>query len=188
MANQNLYSFSISDFALQREWIVARPTNPDNNEKKLYIGKLGDDSNGCNPLITEIGNLLSHFDDDTESSNKLYAATEYNYYIFFAKFGQYKGEDKSQLEKINQLEKKLTKLIQSKLKGKVDYKLLNSNIGKQHIQVGEKAKRRKKITKEEIKILGQLANVAVRKVIRNIKGEKIPHDIKSRTLLKEYYE
>ena len=170
MTRKKIYSFSIEGFTTQREWsvyvVVAIPTNPENNERKLYVGKVGDNSNGCNPIITRIGNHLSHYDDHSQLRNKLDLTTEYDYHIYFVTFGQYIGKDKSQLDKINQLERELNKIIQSKLADKDDCILLNSYSGKYHIKQAEREKRSKLLTDEDIKTLGKLANQAVRKAIR----------------------
>jgi hypothetical protein len=165
MKKEIFYDFYIPGFSTQREWsvyiAVLIHVDPKIKEKKIYVGKVGDNSNGCNPIITRIGNHLSLYADHSQLRNKISDTTDYNYHVYFATFGLYTGKNKDKLDKVNQLERELNVLIQSKIKNKLDYVMLNPFFGKYYIKPAEREKRRKLLTGNDKAILEKLADNAM---------------------------
>jgi hypothetical protein len=132
-AGNNLQSMGIFDFEIpahttRREWAVyvIVALHKTNHKKRFYVGKVGDNRDGCNPIISRIGNHFSHNKIHSQLRNKLNNTTDYNYNIFYATFGEYNSK-KEQFDKdrINELERQLNKQIQKKLSDKMNAELLN---------------------------------------------------------------
>jgi len=113
-----VFEFDIPAHATRREWavyvIVASQKNT--NRKLLYVGKVGDNRDGCNPIISRIGNHFSHNKVHSQMRNKISETTLFDYKVFYATFGQYiiatQNTDKA---KVNELERQLNRYIQQNL-------------------------------------------------------------------------
>ncbi len=149
-----IFNFKIYGHTTKQEWavyvIVARPNN---NSKPtiFYVGKVGDNRDGCNPIISRIGNHFSHNKIHSQLRNKLDDTTAYNYEIFYSTFGQYITK-RQQLDKnrINELERELNRQIQLNLLDRQDVKLLNPYKGKSVNKI-KRQERNKLLTEDEKK-------------------------------------
>ena len=156
---KKIYSFSISGDTKQREWsifiVVAVPTDISNRERKLYAGKISDNSDESNLIINSIGEYI-------QFKNKTADRTEYNYHIFFSTLEESDIGDKIKADKINQLEVELKKLMQERLESDKDYELLNPFVDDIDISPTEREKRDNLLSKKDINALEKLFNRAMR--------------------------
>lgn len=113
-----IFEFEIPAHTTRREWavyvIVARQKTT--NKKIFYVGKVGDNRDGCNPIISRIGNHFSHNKIHSQMRNKISETTLFDYKVFYATFGRYniktQNTDKA---KVNELERQLNRYIQQNL-------------------------------------------------------------------------
>jgi hypothetical protein len=159
-----IFEFEIPSHTTRREWAVYIITAMHNKVKEkvfFYVGKVGDNRLGCNPIISRIGNHFSHSNIHSQMRNKLKELTEYNdpseynYKIFYATFGEY-NTDNHILDKnrINEIERQLNIKIQEK-QGNKNF-LLNPYRG---IGVSQKMKEERNdlLNGEEKKVIEMLA-------------------------------
>jgi hypothetical protein len=85
------------------------------NKTYLYVGKTGDNRDGCNPIISRIGNHFSYNKIHSQLRNKIDNHNDYEYSLFFENFFAYNEEDKEgnqhNLELINEMERWLNEKI-----------------------------------------------------------------------------
>jgi len=81
---------------------------------KLYIGKTGDNREGCNPVISRAGNHLSFNLLHAQSRNHLGDPEHYDFDFFFTSFGPYVQPSRSRrgIDLVNQMERRLNFLAQ----------------------------------------------------------------------------
>lgn len=79
----NIFEFEIPGHTTRREWAVyvVIATSKNENEKIFYVGKVGNNRAGCNPIISRIGNHFSHNKIHSQIRNKIAKTTEYNYRV-----------------------------------------------------------------------------------------------------------
>ena len=97
---------------------------------KLYVGKTGDNRDGCNPVISRAGNHFSFNIIHSQMRNKLPGRpNEYDFDFFYTTFGKYMDPKESRrgIDVINEMERRLNLLIQQRLGGGC---LLNRYVGK----------------------------------------------------------
>jgi hypothetical protein len=158
-------SFKIPGESTKRQWAVYLfiATPKDKNEIiKLYVGKVGDNRDGCNPVISRIGNHFSYNKIHSQIRNKIEKTDEYDYEYFYCHFGEYEDNAEIRLEskqKINELERELNRKIQKQIFGNLNYILLNPYGGK---YVSKTKKLSRNILNEtEINILDKLIEKAL---------------------------
>lgn len=87
-----IHRLHIPGVATQRKYavyvIVARHRTQ--NKTRFYIGKTGDNREGCNPIISRAGNHLSFNPIHSQSRNRLRKPEDYDFDFFFTYFGDYK--------------------------------------------------------------------------------------------------
>ncbi|MBS1493949.1 MAG: hypothetical protein JST55_10580 [Bacteroidetes bacterium] len=118
MARLKIHEFELPGYVTNREWgvyiVVAK--NSTNKKKNMYVGKLGDNNAGCNTIITRIGNHFSHNKVHSQVRNKINDVHKFDYKIFYITFGKYNVDFHSlDRAKINEAERRLNKIVQSKL-------------------------------------------------------------------------
>ena len=157
-----LGSFKIPGHATKRKWAVyifkAVPHNS-SETIKLYVGKVGDNRAGCNPVISRVGNHFSHNKIHSQIRNKIQIPEEYDYEYFYCHFGEYDEDcpDRSETrEKVNELERELNRQVQKKIGSLEKIELLNPLKGTGYISEMEKEKREQLLSIEEKKILQNL--------------------------------
>lgn len=154
-----IFEFEIPAHTTRREWavyvIVAHHKNT--NYKILYVGKVGDNRDGCNPIISRIGNHFSHNKIHSQIRNKISETTLFDYKVFYATFGQYNNQiQKIDKAKVNELERQLNRNIQSNLETVDNVEFLNPYKG---VGVSKKKEneRQQLLTENERKKLKVLA-------------------------------
>lgn len=157
-----IFEFEIPAHTTRREWavyiIVARHKNT--NYKLLYVGKVGDNRDGCNPIISRIGNHFSHNKIHSQMRNKISETTLFDYKVYYATFGQYNSQNqKTDKAKVNELERQLNRCIQRNLEKVANVEFLNPYKG---VGVSKKKEneRQQLLTENERKKLKGLADRA----------------------------
>lgn len=123
-----IFEFEIPAHTTRREWavyvIVAQHMIFKN--KIFYVGKVGDNRDGCNPIISRIGNHFSHNKIHSQMRNKISETTLFDYKVFYTTFGQYNIETQNaDKAKVNELERQLNRYIQQNLLTVDNTELLN---------------------------------------------------------------
>lgn len=105
-----------------------------------YVGKTGDNREGCNPVISRLGNHFSFNKIHSQMRNKLPDDPDgYDFEIFFTSFGEYKDPSLSRagVELINEMERELNRRCQENLK----VKILNPHKGSGFLNSVERKRR-----------------------------------------------
>lgn len=124
-------SFKIPGHATKRKWAVYifKAVPQDKTEKtKLYVGKVGDNREGCNPVISRVGNHFSHNKIHSQIRNKIEIPELYDYEYFYCHFDEYIEGCDSRTEtrkKVNELERELNRQVQEKTDDLEKFELLN---------------------------------------------------------------
>ena len=106
----------MSSQALKREFLVYVVVATDGKTFDLYVGKTGDNREGCNPLISRCGNHFSYNKVHSQIRNKLDDHEEKEYTYIFNHFGAYiedSEERKPLIDMINEMERFLNEEIAS---------------------------------------------------------------------------
>jgi hypothetical protein len=108
--------FSIPGEAVRREFavyiMVAKPKG--DGAAKLYVGKTGDNREGCNPVISRAGNHFSFNVLHSQVRNKLVRPEKYDFEFFYTGFGTY-GKLSDGKAVVNEMERRLNTLAQEAL-------------------------------------------------------------------------
>lgn len=158
-------SFKISGHSTKREWAVylfiATPIN-ENGLKKIYVGKVGDNRDGCNPVISRVGNHFSHNKIHSQIRNRIGKTEDYNYEYFYCHFGEYELNQESRIksrQKTNELERELNRIVQKKIDTN-NYELLNPYKGN-HVSKSKRIERSELINETEKNLLKRLCENAL---------------------------
>ena len=153
-----LYEFEIPGHVTRQEWVVyVIIVVNETKERLFYIGKTGDNRVGCNPIISRIGNHLSHNKIHSQIRNKIKDPTKANFRIAYSTFGKYeKKNHETGRIKINQLERELNKLMQAKTAGIKNCSVLNPYKGS-GVSKATEIKRQELLNASDRMVLEQLA-------------------------------
>jgi hypothetical protein len=158
-------SLKITGDSTKREWavylFVATPSDKNENVK-LYVGKVGDNRDGCNPVISRIGNHFSYNKIHSQIRNKIEKPEDYEYEYFYCHFGEYEENIEERFlskQRINELERELNRKIQSKIIIYSNCKLLNPFTGK-YVSKAKKESRNI-LNEKELDILNELVEKAL---------------------------
>lgn len=162
-----LGSFKIPGHATKRKWAVyifkAVPHNS-SATTKLYVGKVGDNRAGCNPVISRVGNHFSHNKIHSQIRNKIQTPEEYDYEYYYCHFDEYDEDcpERSETrEKVNELERELNRQIQERIGSLEKIQLLNPLKGTGYISKMEKEKREELLLPAEVGMLEQLVKETI---------------------------
>lgn len=168
-------NFKIPGHSTKRQWavylFVATPKNK-TELIKIYVGKVGDNRDGCNPVISRVGNHFSHNKIHSQIRNKIENTEEYDYEYFYCHFGEYEDNSEMRIEsrnKINELERELNRITQNKISTNSKYELLNPYVGK-YVSKAEKKQRTDLLELKERKLLDELAEKALLPINRTVSG------------------
>ena len=161
----NVFHFHIPGEAAQREYAVylIAARHRISNCLRFYVGKTGDNREGCNPIISRAGNHLSFNPIHSQSRNHLGSPEEYDFEFFFTTFGPYvpPSESRAGIELVNEMERQLNLLAQKELGEIVNPLKLTGYVSK-----AERNKRSLFVTNERTTQLQQLLS-AVKEFLRS---------------------
>lgn len=120
-----IYQFNIPGHSTRREWAVyvIVASNDIDKRKFLYVGKVGDNNSGCNPMISRIGNHFSYNKIHSQIRNKIgEITTDFDYQVHYTTFGQYDiNTHQTGRLKINEVERRLNMFIQDNLNENIEF-------------------------------------------------------------------
>jgi hypothetical protein len=152
------HKFQLNNASLKREFAVYVVVIKSKKDTKLYVGKTGDNREGCNPIISRCGNHFSYNNIHSQIRNKIKDHEKWDYTYVFDHFGLYsnkRSENKKLVDEINEMERWLNSEIQLLSKSIMNCKVINPHKGKSRINKDEKENRISFHTKEnELKIHG----------------------------------
>jgi hypothetical protein len=139
------YDFTLHRESVKRKFAVYVVIAKSKKDTKLYVGKTGDNNDGCNPVISRCGNHFSYNAIHSQVRNKLDDHEDREYTYVFEHFDDY-HENKSArqvcIDRINEMERWLNVEIQTLLRAKPNVALLNPYRGAGHIPTSEINKRK----------------------------------------------
>ncbi|WP_395598915.1 hypothetical protein AB4P95_10200 [Pseudomonas sp. A1437] len=136
--------FKLHRESLKRKYSVYVVVAKGEKDIQLYVGKVGDNRDGCNPLISRCGNHFSYNQIHSQVRNKIIDHEDRDYTYVFEPIDDYPAGKESRrecIDKINELERWLNKEIQVLVKGKENVILINPYSGKHVSSHAERSKR-----------------------------------------------
>lgn len=165
------HKFEVSSHALRRRFCVYVVVAQGEGKVLLYVGKTGDNREGCNPLISRCGNHFSYNDIHSQVRNKIPAHEDWTYTYVFDHFEDYCDdpiERRPRIDKINEMERWLNQMIQSAIAGRDNVQLINQYNGVGYVPKTERDKRAAFRTLEaELKLRSIVAAVCTSACVPN---------------------
>ncbi len=115
------YVFKLNKESLKREFAVYVVIVYTQKNIILYVGKTGDNREGCNPIISRCGNHFSYNKIHSQVRNRIknHEGREYTYvFDHFGKYTKDKDDRKKLVDQINEIERWLNQEIQKITKDK----------------------------------------------------------------------
>jgi len=111
------HTFKINSASLKREFAVyvVIACQPKKRKIQLYVGKTGDNREGCNPMISRCGNHFSYNKVHSQVRNKIlnHEKCEYSYvFDHFSPYSENIKQRKIQIDQINEMERWLRQEIE----------------------------------------------------------------------------
>ena len=157
------YSFKIDSQTLKRRFSVYVVVAKSQHNTKLYVGKTGDNNDGCNPIISRCGNHFSYNKNHSQVRNKIEDHEEREYTYVFDHFDEYhsdESERRNSIDRINEMERWLNHELKSAIDSMKNTQLLNPLNGNYYLKADEIKKRETFRTVEcKNKILDIVKNV-----------------------------
>ena len=122
------YTFDIHPEALKRRFSVYVVVAQRGGETLLYIGKTGDNREGCNPLISRCGNHFSYNKIHSQIRNKIEEHESWHYTYVFDHFDDYcddLAERRKKIDRINEMERWLNIEVREAVEDLAGVRLLN---------------------------------------------------------------
>ncbi len=122
------YWFNVHSAALKRNFAVYVVVAKGDEQSLLYVGKTGDNREGCNPIISRCGNHFSYNKIHSQVRNKIEVHEHWQYTYVFDHFDHYPDalpEREACVEKINEMERWLNAKIQELVARRAGVRLLN---------------------------------------------------------------
>ena len=157
------YKFTLHKESIKRKFSVYVVVARNGADVKLYVGKTGDNREGCNPVISRCGNHFSYNKIHSQVRNKLDDHEDRTYTYIFDHFDTYpenEQERRTCIDRINEIERWLNEEIQNLIKRSQKGSLLNPYSSAGYISEAEKIKRRQfRDDNSRIKIQGIITEV-----------------------------
>jgi hypothetical protein len=114
--------FHIPGDATRREYAayILVATDRATGERRVYVGKTGDNRAGCNPVISRAGNHFSFNKLHSQMRNVLTKdPAEYDFDYFYTTFGCYIAphESRDGIDIVNEMERRLNRLARASFSG-----------------------------------------------------------------------
>lgn len=158
------FSFTLHKESLKRKFAVYVVVAKSINDTKLYVGKTGDNNDGCNPLISRCGNHFSYNKMHSQVRNYLDDHEDRDYTYIFDHFDDYPDDSVARracIDNINEMERWLNEEIQNAIQEKKKFKLLNPFGGMGYLSETEKKKRNAFRTLERSRQIASLVAAVV---------------------------
>lgn len=139
------HTFQLHRESLQRKFAVYVVVAKAAAHVDLYIGKVGDNREGCNPLISRCGNHFSYNKIHSQVRNKISDHEMRDYIYVFEHFDDYVDDlaiRRPAIDRINEMERWLNQEIQAAVADLDSIKLLNPYQSKSRVGSAEMAKRK----------------------------------------------
>ena len=120
--------FQVQPEALLRRFSVYVVVARRAGETRLYVGKTGDNREGCNPIISRCGNHFSYNKIHSQVRNKFPLHEKWQYTYVFDHFDEYCDDlavRRRRIDRINEMERWLNTQIQKELRDYGHAKLEN---------------------------------------------------------------
>jgi len=170
------YKFTLNPESLKRRFSVYVVIAVGSDNIKLYVGKTGDNREGCNPLISRCGNHFSYNKIHSQVRNKLTDHEARVYTYIFDHFDDYVEDEnkrRESIDRINEMERWLNEKIQEGVRGFACCELLNPYSGGGWKGEGKRRKRSAHRTWEAEEKL----NGIVDEVMKELQTSKITRPI-----------
>ena len=159
------HKFKLNSASLLRKFAVYVVIAYGKNDTRLYVGKTGDNREGCNPVISRCGNHFSYNKIHSQIRNKLEDHESREYTYVFDHFGEYHKEKvkrQSSIDEINEMERWLNQQINKSIDKLNKCTLVNPFTAKGFVAKKEREKRNSFRTDEnEQKIMGIVTEVLI---------------------------
>lgn len=162
-----VHRFSVPGHTTRREFsiyvVVAR--HRERPEIKLYVGKTGDNRDGCNPVISRAGNHFSHNTIHSQVRNKLGGPThEFDYEYFYVTFDRYDVQDadrRAKIDVVNEMERRARALVGERVPDDPRVTLLNPYKGTGYVSAEQREARKLIASVDRLGLLHELVAEAV---------------------------
>jgi len=158
-----VHLFDVHSAALKRNFAVYVVVARGDNETLLYVGKTGDNREGCNPIISRCGNHFSYNKIHSQVRNKIEVHENWHYTYVFDHFDQYPDDPVVRevcVDKINEMERWLNSKIQELVGKRAGVRLLNPYHGTGYRSKSEQERRNSYRTEDaESKLIEIVAEV-----------------------------
>lgn len=136
--------FHLHRESLKRKFAVYVVIAKANDYIDLYVGKVGDNRTGCNPLISRCGNHFSYNSIHSQIRNKIADHEMRDYTYVFEHFDDYTDNPeirRDAINRTNEMERWVNQAIQEIVARHPRIGLLNPYIGKRYLIAEERARR-----------------------------------------------
>ncbi len=167
----SVYRFTVPGHATRREFAVyvVVAHRPDAPYCFVYVGKTGDNRDGCNPVISRAGNHFSYNKIHSQVRNKLLAREGgephlYDYEYFYVTFDPYNCTDETRRESIdliNEMERAANVELTRRLETMATISHLNEYKGNGYVHSVERDARRKLRTPERMRSIASLVDAVM---------------------------
>lgn len=161
------HTFKINSASLLRKFAVYVVIAKGKNDTKIYVGKTGDNREGCNPVISRCGNHFSYNKIHSQVRNKIADHEDRTYTYVFDHFGEYTNSRKKNqrgIDEINEMERWLNEQIQAALRDRKKCELINPFKGKAYISKEERKKRLSFRTIRNEKIISEIISSVIKEL------------------------
>lgn len=138
------FEFTLNKESIKRKFAVYVVIAKSEKNTKLYVGKTGDNNDGCNPIISRCGNHFSYNKTHSQVRNKLDDHEHREYTYVFDHFDDYhddKDARRACVDRINEMERWLIEKMKALAASKINVILLNEYQGTGYLSTEEKIKR-----------------------------------------------
>lgn len=163
------HTFTLNSEALKREFSVYVVIASNDTEISLYVGKTGDNREGCNPIISRCGNHFSYNKIHSQVRNKISDHENKKYTYVFDHFGEYTEDEvqrKVLVDQINEMERYLNQEINKLSEEFGNCILHNPYSGKYGVKSSEREKRAAFRTAENSNKINSIVN-SVKAIVVN---------------------
>lgn len=159
--------FTLHKESLKRKFAVYVVVAKSESDTHLYVGKTGDNREGCNPLISRCGNHFSYNEIHSQIRNKIPNHEERDYTYVFEHFDDYPADDTARrecIDNINEMERWLNEEIQKAIEEKTSVRLLNPFSGHGYLKKTERERRKAFRTENNGGIIFDLVAAVVKQI------------------------